>query len=84
MRALGASKDVEMDIFNVELGISGILLCSDGLTNMLDDDTIMKVLNNKDLNIDEKLDKLIFKSNNRGGSDNISIAYLIKEDKYDN
>ena len=84
MRALGASKDVEMDIFNVELGISGIFLCSDGLTNMLDDDTIMKVLNNKDLNIDEKLDKLIFKANNRGGSDNISIAYLIKEDKYDN
>ncbi len=84
MRALGASPDVEMDIFNVELGVDGILLCSDGLTNMLDDDTIMKVLNNKDLDIDEKLDKLIFKANNRGGSDNISIAYLNKEDNYDN
>lgn len=84
MRALGASPDVDMDIFNVELGVDGILLCSDGLTNMLDDDTIMKVLNNKDLNIDEKLDKLIFKANNRGGSDNISIAYLNKEDNYDN
>lgn len=84
MRALGASPDVEMDIFNVELGIDGILLCSDGLTNMLDDNTIMKVLNNKDLDIDEKLDKLIFKANNRGGSDNISIAYLNKEDNYDN
>ena len=84
MRALGASPDVEMDIFNVELGVDGIFLCSDGLTNMLDDDTIMKVLNNKDLDIDEKLDKLIFKANNRGGSDNISIAYLNKEDKYDN
>ncbi len=84
MRALGASPDVEMDIFNVELGVDGIFLCSDGLTNMLDDDTIMKVLNNKDLDIDEKLDKLIFKANNRGGSDNISIAYLNKEDNYDN
>ena len=84
MRALGASPDVEMDIFNVELGVQGIFLCSDGLTNMLDDDTIMKVLNNNDLDIDEKLDKLIFKANNRGGSDNISIAYLNKEDKYDN
>ena len=84
MRALGASPDVEMDIFNVELGVDGILLCSDGLTNMLDDNTIMKVLNNKDLDIDEKLDKLIFKANNRGGSDNISIAYLNKEDNYDN
>ena len=84
MRALGASPDVEMDIFNVELGVDGIFLCSDGLTNMLDDDTIMKVLNNNEMNIDEKLDKLIFKANNRGGSDNISIAYLNKEDKYDN
>ena len=84
MRALGASTDVEMDIFNVELGVDGIFLCSDGLTNMLDDDTIMKVLNNNEMDIDEKLDKLIFKANNRGGSDNISIAYLNKEDKYDN
>ena len=84
MRALGASPDVEIDIFNVELGVDGIFLCSDGLTNMLDNDTIMKVLNNDDMDIDEKLDKLIFKANNRGGSDNISIAYLNKEDKYDN
>ena len=83
MKALGASVDVEMDIFNVELGVDGILLCSDGLTNMLDNDSIEKVLNS-DMTIDEKLEKLIFKANNRGGSDNISIAYLIKEDNYDN
>lgn len=80
MRALGASNNVEMDIFNVELGVQGIFLCSDGLTNMLDDDQIMKVLN-EESTIEEKLEKLIFKANNRGGSDNISIAYLIKEDK---
>lgn len=83
MRALGASVDVEMDIFNVELGVEGIFLCSDGLTNMLDDRTIEKVINS-DMDIEEKLDKLIYKANNRGGSDNISIAYLIKEDNYDN
>ena len=83
MKALGASVDVEMDIFNVELGVDGILLCSDGLTNMLDNDSIEKVLNS-DMTIDEKLEKLIFKANNRGASDNISIAYLIKEDNYDN
>lgn len=79
MRALGASVDVEIDIFNVELGIDGIFLCSDGLTNMLDDNTIEKILNS-DMTIEEKLDKLVFKANNRGGSDNISIAYLNKED----
>ena len=79
MRALGASNNGEMDIFNVELGVQGIFLCSDGLTNMLDDEQIMKVLN-EDIDIEDKLEKLIFKANNRGGSDNISIAYLNKED----
>ena len=79
MKALGANTNVEMDIFNVDLNIDGILLCSDGLTNMLDDNQISKVING-DGTIEEKLQKLIFKSNNRGGSDNISIAYLTKED----
>ena len=83
MKALGATVDVEMDIFNVELGVDGILLCSDGLTNMLDDESIEKVLNGKGTN-DEKLEKLVFKANNRGGSDNISIAYLNKEEENDN
>jgi protein phosphatase len=79
MKALGANTNVEMDIFNVELNINGILLCSDGLTNMLDDNQIMKVLNGEGT-IEDKLQKLVFKSNNRGGSDNISIAYLTKEE----
>ncbi len=79
MKALGANTNVEMDIFNVELGVQGIMLCSDGLTNMLDDDQIMKVLGGEGT-IHQKLEKLVFKCNNRGGSDNISIAYLIKED----
>lgn len=82
MKALGSSTNVEMDIFNVELGIDGIFLCSDGLTNMLDDSQITKVLN-EDGTLQEKLEKLVFKANNRGGNDNISIAYLIKEDKDD-
>ncbi len=80
MKALGANTNVEMDIFNVELNIDGIMLCSDGLTNMLDDTQIAKVLTGEG-SIEEKLQKLVFKSNNRGGSDNISIAYLIKEEK---
>ena len=76
MRALGATNTVEMDIFDVERDIDGILLCSDGLTNMLDDEQIAKVLVDEDISIEDRLKKLIVKCNNRGGTDNISIAYL--------
>lgn len=78
MRALGANTSVEMDIFDVDNDVAGIFLCSDGLTNMLDDDQISKVLNEGGT-LEEKLRKLILKSNNRGGTDNISIAYLVKD-----
>lgn len=76
MRALGATNTVEMDIFDVERDVDGVLLCSDGLTNMLDDDQIAKVLVDDDISIEDKLKKLIIKCNNRGGTDNISIAFL--------
>ena len=76
MKALGATNTVEMDIFDVERDIDGILLCSDGLTNMLDDEQITKVLLDSDTSVDERLKKLVIKCNNRGGTDNISIAYV--------
>ncbi len=79
MRALGANNPAEMDIFDVDMSVEAILLCSDGLTNMLNDDQIEKVLNSKELSIEDKVIRLIKKSNNRGGTDNISIAYLIRE-----
>ena len=77
MKALGNESSVEMDIFDVETDVDGIFLCSDGLTNMLEFDQIEKVLND-DLTIEEKVIKLIYKCNNRGGTDNISVAYLEK------
>ena len=82
MKALGSSQNVELDIFNVELNIDGIFLCSDGLTNMLDDAQITKVLL-EETPLSERLEKLVFKANNRGGNDNISIACLIKEANHD-
>lgn len=78
MRALGANNPIEIDIFDVDTSVKGIFLCSDGLTNMLTYEQIEKVLNGKD-DINEKLVKLIRKCNSRGGTDNISIAYLTKE-----
>lgn len=78
MKALGAAEKCELDIFDVvDMTIDGILLCSDGLTNMLTNEQIEKVLNEKELDIEEKISKLIRKCNARGGADNISIAYLV-------
>ncbi|MDD2489790.1 MAG: Stp1/IreP family PP2C-type Ser/Thr phosphatase [Bacilli bacterium] len=79
MRALGVNNPTELDIFDVDMSAQGILLCSDGLTNMLSDDQIEKVLNNEKWTIEEKIKRLVKKSNIRGGTDNISIAYLIRE-----
>ncbi len=76
MKALGAMEKVELDIFDVDLSSEAILLCSDGLTNMLTDEQIERVLNDKALTIEEKIIKLIRKCNVRGGQDNVSIAYL--------
>lgn len=75
MKALGANDPIDVDIFDCDTDISSILLCSDGLTNMLDNEQIEKVLLS-DLDIEDKVIKLIRKSNNRGGTDNISVAYL--------
>lgn len=78
MRALGANNPIDIDIFDVDTSVKGLFLCSDGLTNMLSVEQIEKVLNSK-LPIEEAVLKLINKANMRGGTDNISIAYLKRE-----
>lgn len=77
MKALGAADKCELDIFDVDMTVDGIFLCSDGLTNMLTFEQIEKVLDEENTSIEEKVSKLIRKCNARGGTDNISIAYLI-------
>lgn len=78
MRALGANNPIDIDIFDVDMESEAILLCSDGLTNMLTNEQIEKVLDS-DYTMEEKIVKLIKKSNLRGGTDNVSIAYLDRE-----
>lgn len=82
MKALGASLEVDVDVFDCDTDIDQILLSSDGLTNMLDKDQIEKVLLS-DLDIEDTVIRLIKKANNRGGTDNISVAYLILEKEGD-
>ncbi len=77
MKALGASLEIDVDVFDCDMDIEEILLSSDGLTNMLDKEQIEKVLLGEE-SIEDKVIKLIQKANNRGGTDNISVAYLIR------
>ena len=75
MNALGINDPIEIDVFDCNMDIDEILLCSDGLTTMLTDDTIEKVLL-EDISVSEQVVKLIKKANNRGGNDNTSVACL--------
>ena len=79
MKALGTEGKQVLDIFDVDTDVDAIMLCSDGLTNMLTTEQIEKVLNDDELKIEDKLIKIIKKCNARGGTDNISIAYLLKD-----
>lgn len=80
MRALGANNPIEVDIFDVENDVEGVVLSSDGLTSMLNNTQIEKVLLGENATLEEKVIKLIRKSNVRGGTDNISIACLFTKE----
>lgn len=82
MKALGASPEVEADIFDCDKDVDSILLSSDGLTNMLDTSKIENIIGS-DLEIEEKIVGLIQRANNNGGNDNISVAYLENNEEVD-
>lgn len=75
-RAVGAVKDIEADFFEVNVTPGDrILLCSDGLTNMLDDQEILWILSGtKDLA--QGVGQLVAAANRNGGKDNISVIII--------
>ncbi|MBQ7790512.1 MAG: Stp1/IreP family PP2C-type Ser/Thr phosphatase [Bacilli bacterium] len=74
MKALGAAEEIDVDIFDVEKTLDGVLLCSDGLTNMVSVEQMEKILGDKDLDLEDQVGKMIMKANMRGGTDNITVA----------
>lgn len=75
-RAIGATQTVDIDFFNVELAPKDIvLMCSDGLTNMLEDEEIRMILNGQ-RDIVEKAEELVKAANNNGGRDNITVVLI--------
>lgn len=75
-RSLGISKDVDADV-TIYHSYAGdyLLLCSDGLTNMVSDDEIQATLGS-DSTLEEKCDILITLANKNGGLDNITALLL--------
>lgn len=73
-RAVGIEQGVDIDFFEEDISsVDKALLCSDGLTNMLKDDEILKIVSqDKDLEI--ICNELIDRANEEGGEDNISVV----------
>lgn len=75
-RAIGATDDLHIDFFNVNIKKGDmILLCSDGLTNMLEDDQIHEILKSQ-ASIARKAEQLIEAANGNGGRDNIAVILI--------
>ena len=76
-RALGAQRQILLDFFEVELeDVSYVLLCSDGLTNMVDDTIIQEIVWTFKGTLEEKAKKLVALANENGGKDNISLVLI--------
>jgi protein phosphatase len=76
-RALGTDPDVDVDTFSVETRPGDLfLLCSDGLTSMVDDATILREVerNRSDLRAAGKA--LVRAANKGGGEDNITVVFF--------
>lgn len=75
-RAFGAGKKIEPDFFEIDLRMGDyILLCTDGLSNMVDDEKIYEIIN-RDTTIESKVDELVIEANKNGGRDNIAIILI--------
>ena len=75
-RALGIGDGVVPDFFEVELASDDkVLLCSDGLSNMIEDDEIRDIISGTD-DLNEACRKLIDRANYYGGKDNISAVVV--------
>jgi len=75
-RALGGRPDLEVDMLVHEAREGDmLLLCSDGLTSMVPDDEIARVVQECD-GVEEVAHRLVAEANARGGEDNITVVLL--------
>src|SRR6201986_79568 len=79
-RALGIEGDVEVDTSSYPMRAGDVvLLCSDGLTSMIGEQQIAKILSGE-TNLDRAADGLIGAANDAGGRDNITVVLFRLEE----
>ena len=76
-RALGVDAEVEVDIAEERIVPGDLyLLCSDGLTDMVEDERIAGALNREAENLNTTAEQLVTLANEAGGRDNISLILV--------
>lgn len=79
-RAVGVESSVIADLFEIEIETGHIILmCSDGLSNMVEDHEIKRIVSSGD-SLKDKVHKLIERANENGGKDNISVIIVTPDD----
>jgi protein phosphatase len=74
-RALGSGPDVDVDVFATEIKTGDVyMLCSDGLTGMVDDDAILALVERHRDDLDAATRALVGAANKEGGEDNITVV----------
>ena len=78
-RAVGTDPDVDVDAFTIEAEDGDVfLICSDGLTDMVDDHDILDVLDKHRGDLDRAVKSLVAAANRGGGEDNITaVAFRV-------
>ncbi len=84
-RAVGTDPDVDVDAFTIEAHDGDVfLLCSDGLTDMVEDVDILELVDKNRDDLDRAVKSLVAAANRGGGEDNITaVAFRIGPDRAD-
>ena len=76
-RALGTDPDVDVDAFSIEASAGDLfLICSDGLSSMVDDETILDVVERLRGDLNGAARELVAAANRSGGEDNITVVFF--------
>jgi protein phosphatase len=81
-RAVGTDPDVDVDGFTIEAEEGDVfLICSDGLSDMVEDEEILEVLHQNREDLDKAVKALVAAANRGGGEDNITaVAFRISSE----